>query len=961
MTTKEISQPSPAENFAPGQALAEGITLKQKISATSIGVTWLAEESGGEVSLLFLPAEVCADGHTIEEVRAQVTQNRKLVHPQVLKTHDFIEENGWAAISSDVVEAPTLATLLAQKEKHYFEVSEIQPWIAAICQTLDDAHRVNLLHRDLSPQNILVPKAGGILLANFGVSRIVLDSLGRKGIAGLDDHMAYMSPQQLDGELPARWDDIYALGVLIYELLTGKPPFHSGDLLPQIRKNVPPVITARRAELGIKGEPVPPQWEKIVAACLEKHTPQRPKSAREVGIKLGAGVTVSATAAPTAAAPVATTPAAPAPSAKEKPAARKESSTTVEDIVWNKPGKKAEGKAVAPKNLAHLLETVPDEKKEKPGFPIGKAFAFAALVVIAIVLISRFGPKHNVKQPAPVAVVTPAPTPFSPLAPIFTPTPVMHVQPPAAPSVSEKPAAPVVASASAAPTASPAAPLAPQPAASIPPGADAHMALEVLQKDLADKIKAGQQADAEVQQVQKALADKLASIELMKKTVADTEAVSKQRADAEAKAAADAEEAKKAAADKANLAGEASKAKQQSLDQLKDQQDSLQKAQAEIANLQKTITDKQAIASEVKAKSAATAEQIKQQQAALLQKPQPSPATGAASPSTVSAGASPGVLSLSGTDMTPLAPAAPEKNPAMLEQAEKMVLNQITWDKQQKTDVTFPSTPATTPAPAPSTLPGSAEAAGMYAANPKSQIDKTMTNSMGMKFAPVGNVLFGIWLVRVQDFQTFAKATNFKETAWLQPGFKQGPDHPVVNVTWNDAIAFCKWLTDKEQKEGLLAPGQTYRLPTDLEWSEAVGLSAETGKTPEKRDMDVPGVYPWGTQWPPPQGVGNYTGEETDSDVAIKGYDDGYSWTSPVGTFKPNKYGLYDMGGNAWEWCMDWWNDEHKTRVLRGASWYNGGLQLSLLSSCREYAKPDFTTDNYGFRVVIATDGKAKK
>jgi formylglycine-generating enzyme required for sulfatase activity len=127
--------------------------------------------------------------------------------------------------------------------------------------------------------------------------------------------------------------------------------------------------------------------------------------------------------------------------------------------------------------------------------------------------------------------------------------------------------------------------------------------------------------------------------------------------------------------------------------------------------------------------------------------------------------------------------------------------------------------------------------------------------------------------------------------------------------------------------------------------------------------MGVPDVYPWGTSWPPPKGAGNYTGEETGSDVAIKGYEDGFAWTAPVGTFEPNKFGLYDMGGNVWQWCMDSWNAEQKHKVLRGASWYNGALKLSLLSSCRVHAAPDSSTDNYGFRCVIASvdSGRAIK
>ena len=169
-------------------------------------------------------------------------------------------------------------------------------------------------------------------------------------------------------------------------------------------------------------------------------------------------------------------------------------------------------------------------------------------------------------------------------------------------------------------------------------------------------------------------------------------------------------------------------------------------------------------------------------------------------------------------------------------------------------------------------------------------------------------------------------------------------------------MAFCKWLTFKEQREGTLPAGKVYRLPTDVEWSKAVGLPDESGKTAEARDMGVPDVYPWGTAWPPPQGAGNYTGEETGSDVAIKGYSDGFPWTSPVGSFPPNKYGIFDMGGNVWQWVMDAWNTDSASKVLRGASWYNGALKLSLLSSCRVHAAQDSSTDNYGFRCVIANE-----
>ena len=255
-------------------------------------------------------------------------------------------------------------------------------------------------------------------------------------------------------------------------------------------------------------------------------------------------------------------------------------------------------------------------------------------------------------------------------------------------------------------------------------------------------------------------------------------------------------------------------------------------------------------------------------------------------------------------------------------------------DKGRKTEMPVPA-PVATPVPALVRAPGE--------------------NSLGQRFVPVGDVEFCIWQTRVKDFEPFALATNLKPAPWRNPGFKQGPDHPVVFVTWQEAMAVCKWLTDKDHTEGMLPPNQIYRLPTDLEWSKAVGLPEEPGNTPTARNTDIAAVHPWGTQWPPPPGAGNYTGEETGSDLAIKGYNDGWRWTSPVGSFQPNQFGLYDMGGNVWQWCMDSWNEQSMAKVLRGASWYNGALKLSLLSSCRVHAAPDSATDSYGFRIIKAS------
>ena len=207
--------------------------------------------------------------------------------------------------------------------------------------------------------------------------------------------------------------------------------------------------------------------------------------------------------------------------------------------------------------------------------------------------------------------------------------------------------------------------------------------------------------------------------------------------------------------------------------------------------------------------------------------------------------------------------------------------------------------------------------------------ERSYVNSLGMKFVPVAGtkVLFSVWETRVQDYEVFAKETKRE---WPKPDYQQGPTHPAVNVGWPDAVAFCEWLSKKE--------GGTYRLPTDAEWSVAVGLGVERGNTPEDKDGKVAG-YPWGKAWPPPRGTGNY------------GWDN-FARTAPVGSFAANAFGLYDLSGNVWEWCEDWYSKKKDYRVLRGGSWgyYEKGF---LRSSCRYTDHPTHRDAYYGFRCVL--------
>jgi formylglycine-generating enzyme required for sulfatase activity len=216
------------------------------------------------------------------------------------------------------------------------------------------------------------------------------------------------------------------------------------------------------------------------------------------------------------------------------------------------------------------------------------------------------------------------------------------------------------------------------------------------------------------------------------------------------------------------------------------------------------------------------------------------------------------------------------------------------------------------------------------------------TNSLGMRFVPVGTegLYVSTWETRMKDYTGFIKATG---RPWPKPDFSQTADHPAVNVNWEDAIGFCRWITEKETQSGRLLPGWQYRLPTDSEWNVAVGLSASDLKAKVSEALGET-LYPWGGDWPPPQNAGNYHPE-----LGI----DKFPYTSPVGSFKPNAWGLYDMGGNVWEWCMDRFNESDNFRVLRGSSWRLKN-PADLMSTVKVGNTSDLRLSTYGFRCVIA-------
>jgi len=233
----------------------------------------------------------------------------------------------------------------------------------------------------------------------------------------------------------------------------------------------------------------------------------------------------------------------------------------------------------------------------------------------------------------------------------------------------------------------------------------------------------------------------------------------------------------------------------------------------------------------------------------------------------------------------------------------------------------------------------------------------------------------GITHVTVDQFAAFVKDSGYKTDAekdgwsvgfeikdgkialkkmngcsWRNASFEQNGDHPVVQVSWNDAKAFCDWLSKKS--------GKTVVLPTEAQWEYACRAGTKT-------------AYPWGDAPDDGKGWANASDQSLKKKLPnappewkFFGWDDGFVFTAPVGSFKANAFGLYDMNGNAGQWCQDRYGayekgastdptgpDTGSYRVLRGGCWSN--YPQYCRSAIRGGYVPVTRLSKFGFRVVL--------
>jgi formylglycine-generating enzyme required for sulfatase activity len=314
---------SEAMPLQPEQSFARGrFVLVKRLGRGGMGEVWLArdERLREPVALKFLPPEIRGDAGALDDLCRETARSHKLSHANIVRIHDLYEDpDGMAFIVMEYIDGPTLAALRLQQPSRVLSWEYLRPLVAQLCAALEYAHGEKVIHRDLKPANLMVDSRGRLKLADFGIAAVASDSMSRISMRhSTSGTLPYMSPQQLMGKRPQAADDIYALGATLYELLTGKPPFHTGDITHQVLHQAPEPMEDRLAELGMAND-IPPDAAALIMACLAKEPGQRPQSARAVAEWIGLALEGKPTAESLAAALFPQTPPAPTPLAAGKP------------------------------------------------------------------------------------------------------------------------------------------------------------------------------------------------------------------------------------------------------------------------------------------------------------------------------------------------------------------------------------------------------------------------------------------------------------------------------------------------------------------------------------------------------------------------------------------------------------------------------------------------------------------
>ena len=250
--------------LAVGQVLVDRFELLRRLGGGGMGEVWLAHdrELDEELALKILDAAATAEPEQLELLRNECRRARALLHPNIVRVHELHSDGTLAFIAMQYISGGDLARLRGGSFR------KILPVATMVCEALEYAHRQGTIHRDVKPANVLLDDRGVAYLTDFGIAGALSgNGLQLRGGGSLP----FLSPQQLDGQGPAVADDVYGLGALLYDLLTGQPLFHPDATPERVRTETPQLPVTDGT-----GESLPDGLVRLIAAMLDKEPARRP-------------------------------------------------------------------------------------------------------------------------------------------------------------------------------------------------------------------------------------------------------------------------------------------------------------------------------------------------------------------------------------------------------------------------------------------------------------------------------------------------------------------------------------------------------------------------------------------------------------------------------------------------------------------------------------------------------------
>src|SRR4051794_30598840 len=254
-----------------------GLTVERLLGEGATGAVYLARDASGDpVALKLLASDLSRD----ERFRKRFLREMQLVvgveHPHVVRVLRSGEDQGFLYIAMTYVEAVDLRELLCREGP--LAPERAVAIVTQVAQALDAAHAAGIVHRDVKPANILVAEGDEALLCDFGLARHEASSDSLTGERGLLGTVAYVAPEQIESQSVDHRADVYALGCVLLECLTGEPPFPRATELAVLYAHLnepPPSVSQRRPE-------VPAAFDDLIASALAKDPAARPRTAGEL-------------------------------------------------------------------------------------------------------------------------------------------------------------------------------------------------------------------------------------------------------------------------------------------------------------------------------------------------------------------------------------------------------------------------------------------------------------------------------------------------------------------------------------------------------------------------------------------------------------------------------------------------------------------------------------------------------